>query len=285
MSQVGTEEITNAQGIRDKVFSSVQTRKWSKGDFEMYQDALMSPYFWKSALGTEGTATVVAGVGDHTFSRNNSNTPTSLSIISDRVTDRLLFPGVAVDTLTLSVKDQLATLKSALIGQFPASTTSGTQTTASGTVYSFKDSFFAFGSTVIAADAAANLKLSEFQLEIKNNAQPIFRHGNPNPDTVNYGEFEVTADFNLFFENTTDRDAFHNSSKQAACFKLNGNGLASGYREQVKVNFYQVHFETFELETGLANFYAEKAKLFGEYDNANSKTIDVVFRNSKTTAY
>lgn len=281
-SMVNTQEVMSAYAIRDKNFSSVATEKWSAGDIEMLLDPKIAGYFIVGAMGTVATNSLGNGNYDHFITRNNTNVPQSLSLISDRVTDRQLYAGMAVDTLTLSVSDGLGTLKASMVGQFPQTSVSGSLTTASGTVYGFKDAFFAFGTTVSGAQTASNMKLKDFQLDIKNNVQPIFRHGSITPDTINPAEFEVTSDFTVYFENTTDRDTFHNTKKQAASFKLTGAGLAGGLTETLYCNLYQTHIETFQLETGLANFYAEKVKLIGEYDNNIGRSIDFTLRNTKS---
>ena len=277
-----SDEINSANSVREKNFGSVAGKRWSEGDVEIFADPKIAGYFLVGAMGSVSTATVQSGVYDHTITRNNANTPQSLTMVMDRVVDRFYIPGVVVDEVELSVGDSLASMKSKLKGKFPITTTSGTGTTASGTLFSFKQAQFAFGSTVAAAAAATNLKPHDFKLNIKNNAEIVHRHGSADPDSINVKEFEVEAEFNLYFENVTDRDAYYNQTKQAACYKLTGVGLAGGYTESLTINFYQVHLDTFELETGLANFFAEKVKMLAEYDTVNAKSLDMVLRNSKS---
>lgn len=276
---VQNDEITAAYQIREKIFDSVQVKQWSKGDVELYLDPKYSGYFFVSALGATQTVSLGAGVYKHIITRNNSNTPNSLSLIVDRVTDRTLYTGVGVDQLSLDVKDGLATMKATMIGQFPATSVSGAATTASGTVFAFPNAAFAFGTTVSGAQTNTNVKLSEFKLDIKNNAEAVFRHGSTQPNSINYKEFEATADFTLFFENTTDRNTFWNTSKQAANITFTGRSLPGGNTEQLLINLYRTHIEKFVIETGLANFYAEKCNLIAEFDNAAQRSLDVTLYN------
>lgn len=278
------EKINNeaAYGIRDKMFNSVVGKKWSEGDLEVNVDAKFIGYLLYGAMGDVADANPSGSVYTHTFTRDNSNTPQSFTVINDRVTDRQYVPGASVKSLTLTVADGLATAKAAIIGKAPITTTSGTLTTASGNLYSFKDASMAFGATVSAAQAATNIKPSQFSITIDNNSVPNFRHGNNDVDTVNHGEFSVSGNGTLFFENTTDRDAYYANTKQAMSYKLTGLGIGSGLSDYLQFNLYQMRLDTFELETGLANFFSEKFNFIGEYDNANSKTLDVVLQNTKS---
>jgi hypothetical protein len=181
------------------------------------------------------------------------------------------------------VSDALVEAKASLIGKFPITTTSGSLTTASGGLYSFGDARFAFGATVAAAGSATNLKPHDMKLKIENNTTAQFRHGSYEPDTINHGEFEATAEGSVYFETTTERDNYYNLDKQAASFKMTGQGLGGGYTSSLEFRMYRTHFESFELETGLSDFYAEKFTIRCDYDNANSKSIDAVLRNVRAS--
>lgn len=272
----------SAYGNRETVFSSVKGLEHSEGDFEGLLDSKLFGYFAVAAMGSVSVASQGGGVYKHTVTRSNSNTPQYLSIINDRSVDQELYADVAVDELDISVGTDLAMYKAKLIGNSPATTTSGSNTTASGNVFTFRDAQFAFGSTVSAAQGAANLKPHDFQLNIKNNVEAVPAHGQGTPRSINSKGFDVTATFQLYFENTTDRNTYYNQSKQAASLQFIGNNIGGGFTEFVKVNFYQVSISTFELETGLDNYYAEKVTLSGEYDNANSKSVDMEIQNTKS---
>lgn len=285
-SIMGTHEpIPNqaAYGIRDKEMGSVSGKKGSKGDLTINLDATFSGYLLGGALGSINSASLGGGVYQHTITRNNSNTPKSLTIINNRPVDREYIPGVAVATAELAVSDGLATLKSSLLGKFPITTSSGTLTTASGGLFAFKDAQFAFGSSVAAAAAAPNLKPHDTKITINNNSKQIWRHGNQDVDVVVHGEFEVEAETTLYFESVSEKNAFYGLTKQAAAFEFIGAGIGGGYYESIVINLYQTRFDTWELETGLADFYAEKMKIKPEYDFGNSKTIDVVLQNRKSS--
>ena len=278
-------DISNATQNRVKVFNSVVTEKSGKGDLEIYADPKIMGYFLVGALGTVNTTNPTGSVYNHVVTVKNSNsTPQSLTIINDRQgsVDQEAYYGAVVDQFTLQVTDSIATAKASLITNFPQTTTSGTATTASGTVYAYPAAKFAFGSTVFAADAATNLKPHDFSLTIKNNTKAIFRHGSNTPDSIMNGDFEMDASFKLYFENNTDLNKYYNASKQAAELQFTGGPLGSGNSEYTKFRWYQTRLDSFQLETGLSNFYIEDVKLVPEYDNANSIAMDVVIQNNKS---
>lgn len=283
---VGVQEaIPNnaAYSIRDKEMGSVGGKKSSKGDLTINIDSKLSVYLLGGVMGSINSTLLGSGVYQHTLTRNNSSTPKSLTVNNYRPVDHEYMPGVAVNSLELSVGDGLAQAKASLLGKFPITTASGSLTTASGGLFAFKDAQLAFGANVAAAAAATNLKPHDTKITINNNAKQVWRHGSADVDTVNLGEFEVEAESTLYFENVNEKNAFYNNTKQAAAFELLGSSIGGGYQESLVVNFYQTRVDSFELETGLADFYAEKVKIKPEWDFANSKTIDIVVQNTKSS--
>lgn len=275
-------KVQSAYGNREQVFSSVAGKRYAEGDFEMLLDSKMAGYFLVAGMGSVSVSALGGGVYQHTITRNNSNTPQYLQLTSDRVVDRQNYFDTTVDEFSIEVGTDLAMLKTKLKGSFPQTTVSGTNTTTSGNVMSFKNAAFAFGASVSAATNAANLKPHDFKLDIKNNVEVVHRHGSADAAVIASKAFTVNAEMTLYFENTTDRDAYYAQSKQAAVLQFNGAGIGGGFTEQLLVRLYQVSYEGFELETGLDNFYAEKAKLVGEYDNSNSKSVDMLLTNTKS---
>lgn len=286
--KVKNQDISNATQNRVKVFSSVPVQQWGEGDIELYADPKITGYFIVGALGLVSTSTITAGAYRHTVTVDGNSTPQTLTLINDRQgsIDQTAYYQCAVDQFGIALSDGVATAKISLVGQFPQTTASGTATTASGTIYTYPNARAAFGSTIAAADVAAlgsgNLKLHDFNLIIKNNAEAIFRHGNIGPDTINIGDFEASVNFKLYFENATNRNAYYASSKQAFEFAMLGANIAGGNQESTKFRFYQTRLDTFEIETGLSNFYVENVTVQPEYDNANAIAMDCVIVNSKS---
>lgn len=275
-------ELDQATSLRDRLAGTVAGSRSSEGDIEVYADSTYAGYFLVGALGTVQTASLGSGVYRHTITRNNSNTPQYLTAISDRGTDRQLFPNLAVDSLELKVGTELATMSTSLMGGFPMTTTSGTKTTTSGNVFTFANAQFAFSTTISGAQSAVSLLPHDFSLTINNNAEVVIAHGANTPRSINFKQFEAEASFNLYFENTTDRDAYYAQTKQSASFELYGNGIGGGFTESLVVNFYKTSVKSFSLETGLDDFYAENCELACEFDAATQRTIDAVLTNRKS---
>jgi len=275
-------EVDHATSLRDKLAGTIAGQQSSKGNLSLYADSIKLGYFIVSALGTVQTSSLGSGVYRHTVTRNNSNTPQYMTITDDRGVDRQLYADVCVDELTLEVGTDLAEAKTKLVGNFPMTTTSGVKTTTSGNIFSFANAQFAFGTTISGAQAATPLKPHDFKLSIENNAEAVFAHSQNSPRSINYKEFTASADFTLYFENTIDRDAYYAQTKQAASLELLGNGIGGGFQESVVFNFYKTSIQSFDLETGLDNYYAEKGTLNCEFDAATQRTIDCVITNSKS---
>jgi hypothetical protein len=274
--------VDHATSLRDKVSNTIAGKQWSEGDIELYADTTKAGYFIVGAFGTVQSVNLAGSVYRHTVTRNNSNTPQYLTITEDRAVDRALYADVTVDSLEVSVGTDLASIKAGLKGNFPQTTVSGTKTTTSGNVMNFANAQFAFATTISGAQNATPLKPHDFKLNIKNNADVVFAHSYSSPRSINVKDFEASAEFTLYFENTTDRDAYYAQTKQSASLKLIGNGIGGGYQESVVFNMYKTSIQSFSIDTGIDNYYAEKVKLTCEFDASTGRTIDAVITNTKT---
>lgn len=279
---------TSARGVRESQFASVVGKKWTEGDISFNLDSKIYGYFAYAAMGTVNTSTLSGSIKQHTFSRNNANTPKSLTMIYDRGSiDQYFVRGAAVKTMEVSVGDQLATVKNSILGKFQGTTASGVGTTASGNVFSFGNYNIRLGSSVANANAQSPINPSDMKITVENNSELIYRAGQGSTGTevaqVAHKNFEVSGEFSLFFENTTDRDQYYANNKKAMEIKFEGAGLGSGYKESITYNVYQMRFDTLPVETGLDDFYMEKATWMAEYDNANAKSVEVVVVNTQAS--
>lgn len=269
----------SARGVRDKNYGSVIGKEFSEGDVEFNLDYSMAGYFLSAAYGTS-TPVTSNGVTTHTLSRNNSNQPYSLTLTNDRVVDRQYYRGCVVDKLELKVADAFATAKASIKGFFPRTTASGVAVTASGNLATWANYNVYFGTTPSVALTNAPTRMSDYSLVIENQADTTWRSGSNEPITIDVKEFLVSGNYTLFFENTTDRDAYYNLTKQAMAVQFLGNGIGNQQVETLTLNFYQIRLDTFVLETGLANFFAEKVKFIAEYNQSAAKTSDGTLINA-----
>lgn len=272
-----------ARGLRDKNYGSVLGKRWSEGDIEWHLDPSLSGYFLGSAFGTNIQSSLGGGFYSHALSRNNSNQPVeSLTLTNDRVVDREYFSGAVVDTLEIKVADQFIDAKASVKAFFPQTSVSGTGTTTSGTLFTWANYTTSFGTVASGiANATVPFRMTDFDFSLKNNVEETWRSGTYDPVTIEYKEFEVEGNYTIFFENTADKNNYYNVTKDAIVFKATGATL-NGNTESLTVNFYQVRLDTFTLETGLDNFYAEKVKWVAEYNASAGKTVDATLVNTNS---
>lgn len=278
-----TKPIENSAsyGLRNKVFSAVPGQKWGAGDLEFNLDVNQSGYFYAAALGSTNSVTVSGSVKSHTHSVNQANTPYSLSIYKDRVVDRQLFTGATVDTIETKVSNGLATAKTTLMSLFPVTTTSGSVTPASGTLFTWANYTVQFGSNYAAASAAAATPITDIDFTIKNNSETIFESGQTTATRIGVKDFESSGNMTLYFESTTDRDAFYNLTGRAMIVKFLGAGSGST-QEKLQFNNYNTYNDTFSVETGIDAFFIEKQSWVCDYSVSDSKTMDIVQVNSNS---
>lgn len=275
---------------RIKDHSSVKGKQWGEGSVQMYLDSINAGYLFKMALGTEDRTQKQASppVHDHLLTPTVSgNAVTAATLWDNKGVDTERYSYAAIDTCEVEVtNDGIATINAGLMAQFPTQgATAPTQTTTSGYVYTWKDMTAQFGSTLAVAEAASATKLTNFKLNITNNLELNYKSGSQSPDTITYGELEVTGSYTLFFENVTDRDNYYNLSKQSAIITLAGAGLGGGYTEELQFRMKKLMIEDIDMETGLAELFAITANFRLEWDQDQAGFLDVVVRNAKATNY
>lgn len=271
---------TQARGIVDAESENSQILKTSgKGTIKMTLDPTYAPYLLKLALGTSTPTSLGSGVYSHAMSRNNSNTPTTASITHDRVVDRRLATYAVVNSLSLSFKDNLAEISADFMTRLPVTTASGTLTTVSGTLFAFNDATVQLGANLTAAAGAVATKVSSFDLKVERNAELVYQSGSADPAQIIWKEFKVSGSFSVLFENTTQRDAYLASSKQAVIVKFNGNGIGGGFSELIQIRVAKLRSEGYSIDSGLDNLILETVNFVGEYSSGDSETMDATVQN------
>jgi hypothetical protein len=274
-----------ARGIRDEQGeNSVIGKKWGEGALRVNLNPTLAPYLLGLALGDFGTpVSEGGGVYTHTFSRKSDNTPKTASVIFDRVVDRMLFPYLVVNNAEISFSDGLAEVSADCLSRFPVTSVSGSLTTTSGTLFSFRDATIRMGANLTEAESAAPLKVREFSLAIANNAEQIWVVGNNDVDSTVIKNFGVTGHFSLNFENTTQRDIFRSLTKKAMVVTLTGNGIGAGLSEFVKFRIAKLRFETYAPDIPIDDVAKEGIDFTCEYSSNDSKTLDIQVRNRKSS--
>ena len=193
--EVIAEKLTDVSSRASRVLNhdSISGRQWTEGDVSMYLDATNSGYLFKLALGqeTKTQVSVSPAVDNHQFyitaSGNSPKTATGWLYRGDgpavRRTSRL-----AVNTLDIEVtNDDLATMTASFIGGESVSNSAPTLLTTSGTVLNWSNGCLRFGENLNDALNSQATKITNFQMSINNNLEPIFRCGNTALDEIIMG--------------------------------------------------------------------------------------------------
>lgn len=274
-------EVIGSKTSRIMDMNSVVGKKWGEGDVSIDLDVKNSGYLWKLALGNEIVATGTPNT--HTFYTTVSgNTPKTASLVYSRETDVEQYLSAAVDQLTMEVSDGLATLQASFMSNFPAVNAGVTATTTSGTFLSFKDYTLKFGNTLTEAASASATATNDLSLTIANNLEVIHRSGSADVSTIRNKGIRVTGSYTLFFDSTTDRDAYYNLNKRALEINFTGNT-----NESLKIRIPRFRLSEGEISTGLDDFYVIKCDFVAEdvVDTTGTRLIDVVLRNDKSDVY
>jgi len=274
---------------RVKDFSSVSGKKWGEGSVQMYLDANNAGYLFKLALGQEARIEKNAdpAIHDHLFTPTVSgNAAAAATLWDDKGVDTERYSYAAIDTLEINIDTEgLATITSGFMSKFPSTVTSPTLTTASGTLYTWKDMNVRFGTTVGGAQAASVTKITELTMSIANSLALNYKSGSQEPDTITYGPLEVTGTYTLFFENATERDKYYNLTKNSMVITLDGAGLGAGFAERVEIVCKKLIIEDVDMETGLEDYFAITANFRAEIDQDQAGYVESTFRNGKTSDY
>lgn len=281
---------SRASRVKDR--DSVVGKKWAEGNVATYIDATNIGYLLKLALGNE-TKTVVGGtpeVNDHQFYPTTSgNTPKSATMWNYRGDTPSVkqYAFSCADTLELEVtNEEIATVTSSIISDFPTKVTAPTLTTTSGTLMTWKDMSVKFGTDVNNALLQTATKLTNLKIEVANNVEAQYRSGNNEPDTFTVGELEVTGEYTLFFEDDTELDAYRDMTKRAMVIDLTGANIGGGYTERVRFNIARMVIEDHDEATDLDGVWAltQNFRVI-QGTSTNPGYFDVIVRNLKTTIY
>lgn len=281
------EKDISARASRAQNYNSFIGKRWGEGEVTVNVDTLNFGFIAKLATGTEIVNTISApnNTYDHLFYTTVSgNTPLTATLYNYQGIDVQQYPSMAVDKMTLEVKDSLMTAKTLFKGFYPSSG-SYTAATVSGTLLDFNDYTIKLGSSLIVAAAASASPVTDFVLEINNNVEVIHESGSPNATRVFYKQLQVTGSFTRFFEATTDRDNYYNLNKQSLILTASGTGLPGGNVETLTINLAKLVYTDTAIDTGIDGFYAIKTSFEAEVDVVQGKQYDITLRNFRSSSY
>jgi hypothetical protein len=144
-----------------------------------------------------------------------------------------------------------------------------------------------FGTDLNNALTQTAIKLTNFKFEIANNVETQYRSGSNSPDTITCGEFEVTGEYTLFFEDDVEQDAYRDLTKRCMVVDLTGANLGTGgYTERLRIVFHNIYIEENDMDTDLDGVWAvtQNFRVVG-MPNKSVGGVDFTLRNLKATVY
>lgn len=255
-----------AKGTRDAERGSVSGKAWGEGSVTVNLDGSNVGYLFLMLFGSVSSATAAGSVKDHTFTKNDSNTPQTYSMVLDRGVDQNLFVYATAKSGELKFTDDLATLKVDFLSQDPVTSTSGTLSTASGIIYAWKDANVRFGTTISGALSSTATQVSELTLTIDNGSQPSWRSGVRQPASIDHGPFKMSGSFKLFFEDRTQLDKYIAATKQSMVLQFTGRGIGSSLNESISIYLPSIRLDETSVETPIDDFMMVTVSFVAEFD-------------------
>jgi len=288
---VGDDE---AFGVRDAQYgSSVKGKRFGEGEIGILAESTNIGYLIGGAFGTFGTPSALGdGVYSHEFTRNNSDTPQTFSVTSDRSTDRELYTYAVINQFSLNFADAEAQATATIMSRFPVTTASGTLTLVSGVLFTFRNAQVQLGANITAAESAVKTEVESLTFNINNNAEMIYRSAvvdgsRSDPGDVSLiamGKFEVSGELTMLFENTTQRDNYSNLSKQALVLNLiTDRDIGGGENDKLLIEIPKMRIQERSMETGIDSFFSETLSFVAEYDSTLSRTSRAILTNRKVS--
>lgn len=278
---------TAARGSRVNDYGSVGGKRWGEGSITMYLDSLNSGYLIKMALGAESRTVKTASINDHLMTPTVSGNAIVAATLWDYKgfdVEQYSYAGVDVCEIEIT-NDGIATINASIMSKAPAVVTAPTLTTASGTLYTWKNANVYFGDIVQTLDQGTPTKITNFKCTISNNLELTYKTGSQSPDTIVTKQMEVTGSYTLYFENATDRDRYYNLTKKSMLIRLVGGGLGSGFTEQLDLLFNRITIQDIDIETGLNDLFAITATFRAEYNQDQPGYVQAMIRNGKVSDY
>lgn len=271
------ENIKTARGRVEASQGQKLMKTYGEGNIEVILDDITSVIPFGMILGAVSSATAGVSIYDHTITVNNSNTPKTATVIFDRVTDTRTFTNAVIEKLDIKVSDGFAELTMALKSREGA-TGSASESYSTVANFNFKDLSVKFGVDVAAATSASATPLSGVDLSIKRDVAMIYQTGQNYPQNFVYNTLEVTGNYSLLFDSTTERDKYLANTANAMILTFT-NGLNS-----VKITLPKVMIKNWDSSNDIDKEVSQTADFESHYDSTTATSISAVIRNT-TASY
>jgi hypothetical protein len=265
---------TSAKGVRESQGSaSVEGKKHGEGNISVVLNAKHSPYFFGLVMG-DIDSTTKGAIEEHTITRKVDSVPRTATIWRDRITDRAVFPYSAINTLELNFSDDVASLNANFLTRYQIAGWAETPNIETLELYTFKNAYIELTNN----STTSELKVRDLTLNINNNLEGIYAPNSNDVDRIVSKNFEVGGSFTVLFENTTQKEAYRDLTKQA--LKVVFEGDTTG---KITITIPQFRLDNAPIETPNDDIMTQSAEFVAEYDG--SKSIEVVVENDVEDYY
>lgn len=279
--------LTAARGIRNESSDSMIRRRYAQGQIGMVPNVLEAPYFFGLALGSVSSSNddPVAGTDTHTITVQNNNasmkTATILLEQGGEVTER--FSNCVVNSLTLEVSDDYASLTAEMLGKFPDTSTL-TESYTQENEFAYHQMTAKFGTSISNADGQSATPLKSFSLTINNNVQldEAFLSGSNQPADGGFfaGRLQISGSYSLHFNGTTELDKYKANTKNAMIVDFTGALITGSTYEQLTINLGKLILTSPPKEYNIDGVVVLTQEFTVEYD-ATDNEISVVIINDQ----
>ena len=265
----------SARGVRDSQGSgSVEGKKSGEGSISVVLNATHSPYFFGLVLGNIDSTDSITPLYQHTIERKADSQPRTATIWRDRSVDQVAFPYAVVNSLEMNFSDDVASLTAEVMSKSPIEGWTETPTVETLELYTFKNAYVELTN----GGTTSELKVTEFNLSINNNADLIYAPNSNDVDRIVSKNFEVSGSFSVLFEDETQKDAYADLTKQA--LKVVFTGTETG---KITIEIPQFRLQSAPIETPIDDVNNQTAEFIGEYDG--TETIKVTIENEVASYY
>ncbi len=281
---------TGAYNVIDEVRDSETVKKMTETSISAILRDDWFGLILLGALGSVSSAVVSGSVKDHTFTVDQTNNHKSFSLVGYDPVDEFRSTYNLLDSLEIeAVTGDFVKMTAVFKGKSIAAT-SGSSVT-----YTDSNEFLAKHCTVRIApdstgvDAAATVAVTRFRLTIQKNVVDYLAFGDDDVASLHNQQLTVTGEFEMLYNSIYYRDAVQatgDDAKKAIKLTMTNSDVTIGgsYYPTLTVLLYKAALETWSQSEEINGLVRQTVGFVGEYDVDNSKTMQMILRNT-TASY
>ena len=266
---------------------SIVTGRFSEGALE---GELNTNSFGLLVLASLGASTVAAystSAYKHTFTLDNTNQHTSLTVFTKDPIGDVAFKGCMVDTLEIDVaQNEIVKYNVGLKGR-KGNDWSWTATYAADYKFVGRDLTFKVAASTATLAAATAISVKELKLTINKNADYDWVLGTLEPEDVLNKQFTVEGTITLNYEDRTWRNYMLDGSTKALGIMLTNtrDTIGSAGNPAFYIEFPVVEFSEWESKRDNDAVAGQTIKFSALYDISTSKLISDCYLQNTTVSY